>query len=121
MSLNLCFQDHQARGHPSRSLKEMSESLASTLENETLIVGKLLNEVYRCERKQQDLILKIIDALSIIKRDLEEDLMTGSVFFSELPQVIIRFYSYLQIYLAEQLKFCQWFFGRQEFCGLVCI
>lgn len=65
----------------------MTDSLVSALETETLVVGKLLNEVYRCERKQQDLILKVIDALSIVKRDLEEDLMTGSVIFSELPQV----------------------------------
>jgi len=83
----LIQMEHAARGHSSRPLKDVTESLVSTLESETLVVGKLLNEVYRCERKQQDLILKIIDALSTVKRDLEEDLMTGGVFFSELPQV----------------------------------
>lgn len=83
----VCSQEHAARSHSTRSLKEVTDSLVSTLESETLVVGKLLNEVYKCERKQQDLILKVIDALSIVKRDLEEDLMTGSVIFSELPQV----------------------------------
>jgi len=67
----------------------MSESLTVTLEAETLNLGKLLNEVYRVERKQQDLVLKVIDSLNQAKRDLEEDLMSGgSSFFAELPQVI---------------------------------
>lgn len=55
----------------------MSETLTTTLEAETLNLGKLLNEVYRCERKQQDLVLKVIEALSQAKKDLEEDLMSG--------------------------------------------
>ncbi|CAL8123338.1 unnamed protein product [Orchesella dallaii] len=83
----VCSQEHQARGHNARSLKEMSETLTATLEAETLNLGKLLNEVYRCERKQQDLVLKVIEALSQAKKDLEEDLMSGSSFFAELPQV----------------------------------
>jgi len=57
-----------------------------TLEAETLNLGKLLSEVYRYERKQQDVVLKVIDALSQAKRDLEEDLMSGSI-FADLPQV----------------------------------
>jgi cyclophilin family peptidyl-prolyl cis-trans isomerase len=68
-------------------MKDMSDSLTSTLEAETFNLGKLLNEVYRYERKQQDLVLKVIDALSQAKRDLEEDLMSGGSFFAELPQV----------------------------------
>lgn len=65
----------------------MSETLSTTLEAETLNLGKLLNEVYRVERNQQDVVLKIIDALSVAKRDLEEDLMSGFSIFSDLPQV----------------------------------
>jgi hypothetical protein len=65
----------------------MSDNLTTTLETETLNLGKLLNEVYRYERNQQDLIMKIIDALSQAKRDLEEELMNGFSIFNELPQV----------------------------------
>lgn len=65
----------------------MSESLTTTLEAETLNLGKLLNEVYRVERNQQDVVMKIIDALSQAKRDLEEELMNGFSVFQELPQV----------------------------------
>lgn len=65
----------------------MSDTLTSTLEAETLNLGKLLNEVYRVERNQQDIVMKIIDALSQAKRDLEEELMNGFTVFNELPQV----------------------------------
>jgi len=65
----------------------VSESLTSTLEAETLNLGKLLNEVYRVERNQQDVVMKIIDALNQAKRDLEDELVSGLSVFSELPQV----------------------------------
>jgi hypothetical protein len=68
-------------------MKEMSDTLTTTLEAETLNLGKLLNEVYRVERNQQDIVMKIIDALSQAKRDLEEELVSGFSIFAELPQV----------------------------------
>lgn len=61
--LKYFLQDHTARGHGTRTLKEMGDTLTLTLEAETLNLGKLLNEVYRVERNQQDIVMKIIDAL----------------------------------------------------------
>jgi len=50
-------------GHP---LNPLLDAELSTL-------SALLSDVYNYERKQQDLVLQLIDALSLVKHSLEEE------------------------------------------------
>ena len=63
--------------HSLLPISEASSSIQSAIDSESRSVGNLLSEVYNFERKQQDLMLKLIDALQSVKEELEGVLIQG--------------------------------------------
>jgi len=51
--------------------------LTPLLTSETSALSRLLLDAYNYERKQQDIILQLIEAFSTVKRALEDELMNG--------------------------------------------
>lgn len=85
---HICAQEHNTSfGHAIKPLRDIKEQMSNQLQAEANNLGKMINEIIRLEGKQQDFLLKVLDACTALKHDIESELKNGNQSMSDANEV----------------------------------